>query len=422
MGTPWQTSYNELEAYIGRQPSIAINPSGYSIPSEVRPEFYRLFDAVREAFIRDRFPASLEQAVTLSECHETLRQELIASLALEDIEARSAIREFLKGPLAQLSRLLFDPLFDLLSRKIDVAAFTESATTKVQSALDTFYQQAFQSWLMLALLGVLEPDAVYTVPAQLNEFANEADSVISDSGSLPKQMVPDAVEACRFSFDLPTFVSFLIPRVIVHSKRVDLFASLVTEFRTVPLRAIYYNEKMEWKQLSDIYSNIGRGKTWPDLALYLAQQQNDLIIAADNINMARPDIIFHIERASDLSEPERLEMIRNRYEVFQPRLGSYIITMDYITPEEVAGLNLRLQPKSKENAKNPTQEQEGNDVQAAPPPTATAPAEAEYGGIKIISCAYDKSNLEPIIRAIKAKLETKASEDSALVEQNKLDK
>jgi hypothetical protein len=85
MSMPWQASYAALTAYIADQPSISIKPSGTAIPGDVRPEFYRLFDAVRADFIRDRFSAPAEQAAALAASHEKIRRELIVRLSLEDI-------------------------------------------------------------------------------------------------------------------------------------------------------------------------------------------------------------------------------------------------------------------------------------------------------------------------------------------------
>ena len=50
MSRTWQAKFEELTRFVAEHPSIVIKPEMSSIPSEVRPEFYVLFDAVRENF------------------------------------------------------------------------------------------------------------------------------------------------------------------------------------------------------------------------------------------------------------------------------------------------------------------------------------------------------------------------------------
>ena len=400
MSNTWQVNYDEIKGFVAQHPSIQIKPDVFSIPSEVRPDFYRLADSLGENFIRDKFSASLEKAYTLSSNHERIRSELTTSLAVEEIEVKATIKEFLSNPMGHLIKLLFDPLFDLLMGKINPGTFEEMSTAKLQLAFDTFFQQAYESWLILSLLQLMAPDEAYIVPPPLNDFANECDSAITDSGGLPKQMVPDAVQARRFSFDSTTFVSYLVPKVIVHSKRLNLFVSLVSEFRNVPLRVVYLNQNVEWFMVSELYQKIGPGRIWPDLAIYLAKQPNDLIMVADNRNIARPDMIMHIEHEKDLREPGKPDMLKNRNEVFAPRLGSFVICPEILPEVDVETFKQQFRPLGQqiETAEAPVKTGEAREAESVPSkPTSSAVLPR---GIDVICVGYDAAKLEPIANTI----------------------
>ena len=342
----------------------------------------------------------MEKAHALSNSHESIRKDLTTSLALEKIEVRSSIKEFLSDPIAHLTKLLYDPLFDLLMGKINPLKFEEMATSKLQLAFDSFFQQAYQSWIMLALMQLMVADEVYAVPSQINQYANECDSTITDSGGLPKQMVPDAAQTRMFSLDSETFVSFLFPKVIVHSKLLNLFVSLVPDFRNVQFRLMYLNKNVEWLTLSALFPKIGPGKIWPDLGIYLAKETYDLVTVADNLYIARPDIIMHIEQEKDLREPGNPDMLKNRNEVFTPRLGSFVICPEIIPEASLEIFRQQLEPvlAQVKHGDTPLTTQSAHDSENIS--GEVTPNAAPQRNIEILCVGYDPAKLEPVANAI----------------------
>ena len=51
MPNTWQEAYSKLTDFIAEHPEVEIEATRRRLPDNVRPEFYRLFSAVRTAFI-----------------------------------------------------------------------------------------------------------------------------------------------------------------------------------------------------------------------------------------------------------------------------------------------------------------------------------------------------------------------------------
>ncbi|GEM_PF-1558722 len=400
MSNNWQVKYDELMGFMSKNPSIVIKPDVLSIPGEVRPDFYALFDCIRENFVRDNYTAPLDKAIVLSSSHERIKNELIAKLALEELEIRSTIRGFISDPMANSVKLLFDPLFDLLMGKIGLAAFEEVSNTKLKMSFDTFFQHANQSWVMLSLLKLLDPDEVYVVPPPLNELANEFDSVINDSGGMTKQMPPDTIQSNRISFNTATFASFMFPKVIVHSKLLNLFVSIASDFRNVPIRVVYLNKNVDWLPLMGVYQTVGNTKIWPDIAIYMANQPNDLVLVSDNQYIAVPDIIMSIEGETRLRETSTREILNKQDQAFKARVGNFVISPDMIQDADLADLTQQLKPRGA-NIEAPAEPAETSSAnKAASAPAEKPPDIAPQRGIDILSVGYDETKLGPIFEAI----------------------
>jgi len=117
MSNSWQKAYSGLKEYIAGNPKIEIGKNVIAIPGDVRPEFYRVFDTVRVAFLKEKFQTLLDEAIPLSKNYAEVGQEVTKSLGLADIKVSASLNWFLNDPVNGLIRLLFDPLFNLLKGK-----------------------------------------------------------------------------------------------------------------------------------------------------------------------------------------------------------------------------------------------------------------------------------------------------------------
>ena len=399
MSKSWQVTYDDIKNFIAQHPSIEINPGVMSIPTDVRPDFYRLFDALRDNFVKDNIPDFLEKTLALSSNHEGIRNKLSTGLGLEEIEIETSLNDFIRSPLGLMTGLLSEPAFDLLMGKSNPGTFDEISARKIVSAFETFFQQGYKSWLTLSLLQLMSPDSAFIVPLS-NDVSAPYDYDIGNAGTQDKQMLPDAVPASRLSFNRTPYFVLLVPKVIVHSKRLNVFVSLLQEFRFVPTEARYRNQQIEWYRLPDLIAKLGQGRIWPDLVIYLARQPNDLLLVADMFNMARPDIIVNILHKRDLGDPGKLAMFKSQNDIFAPRLGSFIVSSEALSDAEMEACNSQIQPRAQriENAEGKLPV--GATQLPESPLTPTAPGGPLPRDIKVLGVGYDAGKLEPIADAI----------------------
>ena len=142
MSPKWQKAFEELEAFISDHKDIEIDADVVCLPGEVRVEFYRLFDAVRTGFVKERFPCYIEEAAELSRHFLGVKQRLCSRLGLEGIDVSPHLNWFINDPVNALGRVLFDPLFDVLKRKIDLSRFETMVDSSIKNAYGLLFREA----------------------------------------------------------------------------------------------------------------------------------------------------------------------------------------------------------------------------------------------------------------------------------------
>ena len=112
MELTWHKTLAQLQQYIIDNPGISIGANLVIIPSEVRAEFYRLFDKIEADFIKDYFPHLLDQGTALSGAWIGVSKTVTAQMSLGSIEVAKSLQWFLNNPLDGLMRSLSDSLFE----------------------------------------------------------------------------------------------------------------------------------------------------------------------------------------------------------------------------------------------------------------------------------------------------------------------
>lgn len=394
MSSTWKKAYDELKDYISKNPTIEIAPNVVCISSDIRPEFYRLFNAVCVSFIKDNFPALLEEAYVLSKKWGEISRVVMDSLKLESIDVDASTGWFLLDPDDGLTRRLFDPLFDLLKGKKDLAAFEQTALRVSEDEFANFSSEGYQCWAIISMLKLLSTDKVYHVPR--SDFDMDPSLQQEETQGTRDESVPDAVETNKFSFVHNIMYSFLVPKVIGHSTRLNLFTAFCRDFNFSELRwrARRLSPEQEWYRVSDIAREFGQGNLWPDLAVYTGAYWKELVVIADHFQMARPDIIVEFRVEKDWYEKDGLESVRRHYDVLKPKLGSFVVCREPVPEAAVRELESKpeLQPEAK----------------GIIPETPAQPAL----NLHLLSVGYDLAKLEPIIEAM-FKAQTKPKEVTA---------
>lgn len=395
MSDGWQEAYSSLTSYVTGNPQIDIDKNGISIPSDVRSEFYRLFDTVRVAFLKEKTPALLDEAVSMSNSYKEVRDEIASLLGLSEVSVAPGLNWFLQDPANGLARELFHPLFDLLKGKIDTTIFERLVSRNIENSFKGSYQSGYEKWITLSLVKLLACDKAFAAP--IPDIGNEF--FLTESETLPGsrgEPVPQLKEMKRLTLGHGDVTALAIPDLIAHSRKIDKYVAIRTELTDARWTAIGANDVREWHSVSSIKRGYGSEGLWPDLAIYVDDEPENLALIADSGRFLRPDLIVECMEQEDWYQHEGLERIRLRHDVLKPRMGTYIVTRKPV-PDQVY---MDLHPASESAAVEPEylettspQEQE---------PTLVKESENKAADIYISTVGFDQTKLDPIIVALSA--------------------
>ncbi len=388
----WQDAYSKLEEYIKNNSSIRIEPNIVAIPGDVRPEFYRLFDTVRVAFLRENFPGLLAEAEDLSKNYSAVSQEVTDSVAVTDIKLTGSLTWFLSDPTNGLMRSLFDNLFGLVKGKIDHVAFEQLSLKNIRDSFSKMFKSGYEKWVIFSLLKMLAPDKLYATDhtdKRMDAQVTEADSV----PGLHEDTVPLPLETQSLQLGHSGDIAFTVPDFIAHSTKMNRLFAIRSEILDAYWRAKSVSEKQEWLRLRAVAAPYLPIMRWPDVVIHTADQLDDLVLVADFGRFCRPDVIIECMEQEDWYQQEGLEKVKYFHDFLKPRLGTFVVSRVPV-PEE-AFKEIEPQPVA---AEVPAPEEK--------PPEAAAgealPAEeaiAEPLNIHILEVGYDQSLLAPIIEA-----------------------
>ena len=91
MSNEWQKKYQDLEAFIKKEPEVQIKENFVSIDKKVRPVFYKLFNNVRASFLAENFSEWLDEAEILSTKYMKVEDDLFERL---DLKISSCLSNF----------------------------------------------------------------------------------------------------------------------------------------------------------------------------------------------------------------------------------------------------------------------------------------------------------------------------------------
>lgn len=319
----WQEEYQRLTDFVARKPQAKITESVVTISGDVRPEFYRLFDAVRVAFIEEKLSDLFNDATTLSENYTKAEQEVTELLGLDDILIATSLHRFLDNPRDGLIRGLFDPLFDLLKGKINAKAFEQGVLRNIEASLRNSYRLGYKKWLALSLVKLLEAERSLEVSVPtlyLGPRYGERGYFKSDD----EHPVPPPKESKHITFKHEQSSTLTVPDFIVHSAKINRYFALRSEFRAgATWTASNASEHREWYPLGCVV-NLRLGST----LIYVADNPEEISLVADAEKICRPDLMIECREQKDWYEKEELEKVKLHHDVLKPRLGTYIVSRE----------------------------------------------------------------------------------------------
>ncbi len=338
MSKRWEKAYLELKAYTDKNPKIEINKNVTAIPRDVRPEFYRLFDAVRVAFLEEKHGALLDEAALLGKNYTKAEQEAMTPLGLTDIKVPVSLDLLVKNPVNGLMRPLFDPLFNLLKGKTDADAFEQEASIDVEKFFNMLFRSGYEKWVVLSLLGQLSPDEALTIP--IEAVPADCETEIDLAPGLREDSVPGPKEVKRLSLNHDWEAILLVPDLIVHSTKLNRYVSVRTDLAYARWSAREVSDKREWHRFRRVMGQHTPVTHWPDLVIYTDDNPEDLALVADFGRFCRPDIIVECMEQSGWYQQGDLESVVHNHDFLKPRLGSYIVSR--VTAPEEAPPNIHI--------------------------------------------------------------------------------
>jgi hypothetical protein len=397
MAETWQNSYEELKIFIAARPAIEIDATSIVISGDIRPGFYSLFDKVRAGFVKERFAPELEKSYALSAAYAEAAKAAKEEMHLESVEINASLNWFLLDPVNGLMRVLFDPLFELLKGKIDLAGFTRTGEAAIAESYKMLFREGYERWGTLTLLKLLAPGRLWAGKTQdfYTDPTMEGDIIEGNRDDF----VADVIESKKIVFDNLVRASFVVPGQLIYSGLTKAYVSLRPRWYLPRWKARMVSEKMDWIDLKQTYKDFGTGNLWPDMMVHVTDENpDDLKMIADFYRLARPDLIIEFMEEDDWYDAKRVEdMIRHNM-VLNPRLGSYVISLVEVPPEAFKPLEAR--PMVSSSGTNQPEVMQGS----APPaeaPMARPLSLAELPeNIHVLSVGYNAAKLEPVVEAI----------------------
>ncbi len=336
MTRAWLQTFRELQRFIDSNPSVEITEDLASIDEKARPKFYELFDRVRGAFLSEYLSPLLEDATALSTEYLKTERTLIERLRLNGVLMPPELRRFLEDPSDQVSRDLFDLIFELLRENIEPAEFEEIGALSARSTTDRLYKQAFNKWATLVLILALEPEEVFEVPLPEPSSKEVVKHRVGDS-----MAVPFPFQTNELCFEVKRRSILMAPDFIVRSALLSTYVAFRTEVGRAIWSAAYYPEEREWFDLAAMVEDYGPMDLDPDVLLYVDDNLENIALVADAEKFCRPDLCVQFpERISCQNGTwmEEIENINLCHIVLKPMAGSCVLAREHVIDSMADGL------------------------------------------------------------------------------------
>jgi hypothetical protein len=363
MAEGFHRAYDQLTDFVAAHPEIEISDSVTSIPENVRPDFYGLFNQARRAFVEEKLPEGLARARTLQEKFNTVFQAAIG-LSLEDPPSVSMLQRFLRDPMDCLTRELFDPLFDLLKGRVGIEGFEQKALSGIEGLFPAVFRGGYEKWAVFSLIKLFEVESFFRVHVR-NMSPGER---TKPAAQAPMAEVPIPLESSSFYFSQPRNAILAVPDFIFRSSRLRRFVGIRSEFRECSYNALNASSDRVWLPVEyDLLKLLGIGLT----LIYLADEASSIALVADVAKFCRPDMILWCVDTQHTGKKEALDHILRADARLKPPRGSYIIA-DHAWGE------------------SPGTSETGVPAQSMEPASS----------IHILTVGYDEAELTPVVEAL----------------------
>ena len=372
----WQARYETLKRYIADHPTIEITANSTSIPGDVRPGFYAIFDDILAEYVRELYAPQLgEASLAISKFSEAKAR--LASLVGLKIEVNPNLGFFLADPVAGLTRSTFTLLLSLVRNNITVEDFERESDKIIQDSYPGFMREIYLQWSTLSLITLLGPDQVYSVPVP--DETNDSHYTESELRPGNFEDIPQVVPAEKMMLYGSHYVAEIAPKLVFHSNRLNKYVAIRTDYHKVfcLVRKLHEIIKgLEWYQLKDIVNKFGVFNLWPDIGLYLDDNPEQLRILMTYTEALRPDMVLDVWNSDGQDVENGLEMARRHCNILLPRKEMFVISRASVLKKKTAGAA-------------PLDASNSEDLSGEP-----------QLDIRVLEVGYDASGLEPVVACL----------------------
>ncbi|MFC1846475.1 hypothetical protein ACFLYS_00240 [Chloroflexota bacterium] len=334
MPVSWEQIYTQLMDFIREHPDIKIQKKFVHIPSDTRPEFYRLFSAVRTAFIEEKLPSLIAEASNISQNYIKAEQAVTEMLELEKVTLPIDLGRFTHNPIDQLARSIYDHLFDLIKGRINHEIFETRSIPCIVKAFNLLCFLGYEKWMVLSLLKLAEADRSFQFLIKELTLYD-----VHKAGGPTKEKIPIPVESKSISFKHEPEAAFIVPDVLAHSNRLNKYIGIKSQIGKALGVTDESNEKRQWLSSESL--------EFPDYGLtlvYADDTAEDIALISDAKQFCRPNLIIQCRVLKNWYKEDALKIIRFYHDTLKPTTGTVIVTREpveeNVTQELTEGISL----------------------------------------------------------------------------------
>jgi hypothetical protein len=355
MNNNWQQLLKELQQYIQNNSEIRIERHSISIPENLRPEFYGLFRQIQVELVKDRYPSLLSEARLLSLNYIEIESKISrakynpdkkntgtpkkaakknasclwrkmlgrfnpGSFKLDGILLEANLDEFLHVPLDAFTRVLFDPLFDLIQGKSDINELERIADEKINTVFDKLYKQGYARWLILNLIKLLESDALFNVVS--DEISPKAvmKQEVNAKEARSQLSSPEKTSVLAFNHgrNMHTFSNV---DILDHSNNLKKYIGFKTKYETAAHEVAVNLTQRPSLPYETVKNVLKEGP----ILIYAGDQAQDASLVADKKQFWCPDMIIDIKETTNGNAADTIS-----YSALKPTFGTVLIRFRHL--------------------------------------------------------------------------------------------
>jgi hypothetical protein len=259
----------------------------------------------------------LNELKSLSESYKRVELELYKTLRLDQISLPNNLERFLHDPQEQLKRELFDPLFGLL-KKNNLETFEKESLEKVEFSLRNLYPLAYEKWIELSIVKLLDPKKVFDVPL----YRYTPTEIMKRCPSIVKEPIPPPEASTYLFLERESVPTLIVPDFIIYSTKLSQFVAFKSKLKPAFWIALNPPDEREYVLIECIKEKI---YPKPTLTIYVDEKLENLCLIADATRIYKPDLVVNAYIGVEQIE---LRKIKTYHEILKPKMGTFVVSKE----------------------------------------------------------------------------------------------